>query len=95
MKRIHSESARSLNRLDGNEGRQVWFQYWDTRLTFQKSYLARIRYVYENPVHHGVVKVASHYRWSSAAWFERHASRAFLRTVQSFKIDALNLLDDY
>lgn len=95
VKRVHSESARILKRLDGAEGRQVWFQYWDTGLTFQKFYLARIKYVYENPVHHGVVKVASNYPWSSAAWFERHASCAFLRTVQSFKIDASNVLDDY
>src|SRR5262249_44486815 len=68
--RLHYESAEELNRLDGSPGRQVWFNYWDTHLTFEKSYLARLSYVHQNAVKHRLVQNASEYRWCSAAWLE-------------------------
>jgi|SRR5258708_39516764 len=52
---LHADSARKLNRLDGHIGRTVWFNFWDTKLTNRRSYLARLNYVYQNPVKHGLV----------------------------------------
>src|SRR5512139_1162617 len=74
IRQLHSISAREANRLDGTSGRQVWFEYWDTHLTFERSYLARLNYVLQNPVHHGVVPMASAYPWCSARWFEQVAT---------------------
>lgn len=45
IQHFHSEASRQLNLLDGAAGRTVWYQYWDTCLTFEKSYLARLNYV--------------------------------------------------
>ena len=56
LKQLHSDTARELNLLDNKAGRTVWFNYWDTKLTFEKSYLARLNYVHQNPVKHGLVK---------------------------------------
>ena len=36
LNHLQSETARKLNALDGAAGRQVWFNYWDTQLTFGK-----------------------------------------------------------
>jgi REP-associated tyrosine transposase len=94
-RQLHSVSAREANRLDRANGRQVWFEYWDTHLTFERSYLARLQYVLQNPVHHGLVRVASAYPWCSARWFEQSASRAFYKTVTAFKIDRVNVRDEY
>lgn len=95
VKHLHSETARSLNQLDHTVGRDVWFNFWDTRLTYQRSYLARLNYVHQNAVKHGLVNVANQYPWCSAAWFERTASLSAIRTVYSFKTDRLNIDDDY
>jgi len=95
IKQLHGETSRELNRLDAAPGRRVWHNFWDTRLTFEKSYLARLNYVHQNPVKHGLVPVASEYRWCSAAWFERTATRAQVRTIYSFKTDRLSVRDDY
>ena len=65
------------------------------RLTHQYSYLARLNYVHRNPVKHGLVKVANQYPWCSAAWFERTASPAQVKTIYSFKTDKVNVYDDY
>ena len=92
---LHSRTAGWVNRLDKTPGRQVWHNFWDTRLTYQKSYLARLNYVHQNPVKHGLVAVANQYPYCSAAWFERTASPAMVRSIYRFKIDALSLYDEF
>ena len=95
LKHLHSDTARNLNFLDHSTGREVWFNYWDTKLTYEKSYLARLNYVHQNAVKHGLVNVANQYPWCSAAWFERTASLSAVKTIYSFKTEKLNIHDDY
>jgi putative transposase len=93
--RLHSDVCREINRLDKDEGRQVWHNFFEKQLTFEKSYLARLNYVHQNPVKHGLVRVASAYRWCSAGWLERTATSAQVRTIYSFKTDKVKVFDDY
>ena len=92
---LHRELALRLNEIDASPSRKVLYQFWDTELTFEKSYLARLNYVHQNAVHHGLVQVANQYAWCSAAWFEEHGSQSFVNTVYSFKTDRLNVPDDF
>ena len=84
-----------MNRIDQCEDRKVWYNVWDTKLTYQAAYLARLNYVHQNAVKHGLVAVANLYEWCSAAWFERTASPAAVKTVYGLKIDKLKIDDDY
>jgi len=95
IRHLHSVSAKEMNRRDGRPGRKIWFEYWETRLSFQRSYLARLSYVHYNAVHDGLARVPSAYRWCSAGWFERRASPAFYKTVMSFPCERVNVPDDY
>jgi putative transposase len=95
IKHLHSNTARQVNELDDSAGRKVWHNFWDTKLTYERSYLARLNYVHQNAVKHGLVNVASQYPWCSAAWFERTVSPAIIKTIYGFKIDKLNIDDDY
>jgi putative transposase len=92
---LHEKTAKWINRLDASQGRQVWHNFWDTRLTYEKSYLARINYVHQNPVKHGLVAVANKYPWCSAGWFERNAQPAQVKTIYGFKLDKLKVYDEY
>ena len=92
---LHEKTAKWVNRLDAKPGRKVWHNFWETRLTFQKSYLARLNYVHQNPVKHGLVAVANQYPWCSARWFERVARPAQVKTIYSLKIDKLKIYDEY
>jgi putative transposase len=92
---FHADTARELNRADNRVGRTVWFNFWDTKLTYERSYLARLNYVHQNPVKHGLVVKANQYRWCSAAWFERVTQPAMVRTIYGFKTDKLNIHDDF
>jgi REP-associated tyrosine transposase len=92
---LHVKTAEWINRLDHLPKRQVWFNFRETRLTYQKSYLARLNYVHQNPVRHGLVLVANQYPWCSAAWFERTASTAMVKSIYRFKIDRLQVYDEF
>jgi putative transposase len=92
---LHTLTAQEVNRLDGIDGRKVWYEYWDTHLTYERSYLARLHYVHQNPVRHGLVKVANAYPWCSAGWFEQQVTPAVYKVVTSFKIDRVNVPDAF
>jgi putative transposase len=92
---IHSKSARELNNIDEKAGRRIWFQYWDRCLTIESSYYARLNYVNSNPVHHGLVPVASHYPFSSAWLYEASLSPARHRKLRSYKYEAVKESDDF
>ncbi len=93
--RLHEYSAKKLNRLDNSPGRKVWHNYWDSHITHQTSFFSRLRYVHQNPVHHGVTNDASSYEWCSQHWLELHASRSFVNTLASFKTDLINVQDAF
>jgi putative transposase len=58
LREFHRGVSVLLNRVDATPGRRVWMNFRDTRITHQTSWLARLRYVNENPVKHKLVAVA-------------------------------------
>ena len=95
LKKLHSETALAVNEWDEASGRRVWFQYWDTQLTFQPSYLARLSYVHRNAVHHGLVREPTLYPWCSADWLQREAAASFYKTVMRFGTERVKVPDEF
>jgi putative transposase len=73
----------------------VWFNFFETHLTYQRAYLARLNYVHQNAVKHGFVAIATQYQWCSARWLERTGPPAFQKSLQRFRIDKVKVLDDF
>jgi len=92
---LHTTTAKEINSQDATPGRRVWFQYWDSHLTYLRSYLARLNYVHCNAVRHGLVRYPARYTWCSAGWFEREAERPFYRTVMGIRSDRVRIMDDF
>ncbi len=92
---LHTKTSGWVNKLDKAPERQVWFNFRETKLTYQKSYLARLNYVHQNPVKHGLVPVANQYPWCSAAWLERTASAAMVKSIYRFKVGAVAVEDGF
>ncbi len=92
-----SDRARRLldNLRDRQPGRKVWFQYFDSHITFTNSYLPRLKYVHHNPVHHGLAARAENYPWCAAAWVALIARPAFRTTVEGFQTDTLAVMDAF
>ncbi|MBL9117076.1 MAG: transposase [Verrucomicrobiaceae bacterium] len=90
LQKLHSLATKRLNTEDGTPGRtRLWQNYRETHLTYPQSYLARLNYVHQNPKHHGLVPLASQWRWCSAADFKREATAAWVKTVASFPFDEI------
>ncbi len=92
---LHTVTAKEINRQDEVPGRRVWFQYWDSHLTYQRSYLTRLNYVHCNATRHGLVRQPEEYAWCSAAWFQREAEKPFHQTVTRIRSDRVRVVDDF
>jgi putative transposase len=95
ISQLHVKTSRYINDLDKTPNRQVWWQYWDSHITYQYSYLARLNYVNQNPVRHGLVNDSKDYPWCSGSWFQKMNQPSFVKTVNSFKIDKVKVIDDF
>jgi len=95
LSELHVKLARWINRLDKTLNRKVWHNFWETNLTHQRSYLARLNYVHQNAVHHGLVAVANQYPWCSAGWFERTASPSVVKSIYRFKTERITIEDNF
>jgi putative transposase len=76
----HKFTSRQWNDADGKNGRQVWWNYWDTCIRSEPDYLTRFNYVNWNPVKHGVVSRPEDYLFSSYREYfatRSHELRAF------------------
>lgn len=95
LQRFHSVSARMVNGIDETPGRKVWYQFWDKTITFEASYWARLNYVTQNPVRHGLVARVSDYPFCSARWIELEWSSAKRKKLESFRHDRIQVFDEF
>jgi len=95
IRQLHSKSAVELNKLDKTPGRKVWHNYWDTCITHESLYYARMHYVHLNPVKHGLVENAEDYQFCSYRWFLEKADESFQTTVMNQPIDRVDIFDDF
>jgi putative transposase len=95
IRQTHSKTAVELNRLDKAPGRKVWHNYWDTCITFETSYHARLHYVHLNPVKHELVENAEEYPFCSYRWFLEKANNDFQNTVMNQPMDRVDVVDDF
>ena len=95
MSELHTSTSTFINELDCAPGRTNWHNYRETRLTYEKSYFSRLNYVHQNAVRHRLVPVANQYPWCSARWFELNATAGQVKTIYSFKTDAVKVYDEF
>jgi len=95
IRQFHSKTAVELNKLDKTVGRKVWYNYWDTCITLETSYYARLHYVHLNPVKHRLVENAEEYPFCSYRWFLEKADDSFRDTVMSQPIDRVDVFDEF
>ena len=95
IRQLHSKSAVELNKLDKTLGRKVWHNYWDTCLTHETSYYARLHYIHLNPVKHRLAENAEDYPFCSYRWFLEKADESFQDIVMNQPMDRVDIFDDF
>lgn len=61
----HKFTARQWNDEEKDPGRKVWWNYWDTCIRSEKDFYHRLRYIFWNPVKHGLVDNPRDYPFSN------------------------------
>ena len=90
IRKVHSLATKQCNVWDQTPGRtRLWHNFRETHLTYEASYFARLHYVHENAVHHGLVTHGWQWRWCSASAFEAAERAARVATVKSFRYDQI------
>ena len=92
---VHSKTAIALNRLDQTPGRKIWYQYWDTCIADDHAHRARLHYVHENPVKHGLTEDASTYVWCSMRWFQETAEDEYRHQILTATLKSGSIPDDF
>ena len=65
MRDIHKFTAIWLNKYDNEPKRKVWYNYWDSCINYERSYFARLNYIWYNPVKHGYCHNSEDYTFGS------------------------------
>jgi len=90
VRKLHSLTTKELNRRENVPGRtRLWQNFRETHLTHKASYLARLHYVHQNAVHHGLVAKGSDWKWCSALRFTKEVSPACVKTIASHRYDEI------
>jgi putative transposase len=73
----------------------IWYNYWDTCITYEKSYYSRLNYIWYNPVKHGYVENSED--WMHGSYYYRVKSeKEYLYAInRKYPFDRLKIDDDY
>jgi len=93
---IHSKSAISINKIDKQPGRKVWYDYWDECIRNEKDFYDKLNYIHLNPVKHGYVDDPSKYKFSSYySYFQEKGEDGLKVLVRNHPIERLEAGDDF
>ena len=88
--RFTSMEIRKMNFL-AKQADKIWYNYWDTCITFEKSYWTRLNYIWFNPLKHGYVDDPKD--WKFGSYYYRYDQKAdeMKEIVQKYPWDKLDL----
>ena len=61
----HKYTAHHWNDEENLNGRKIWWNYWDTCIRSERDYYNRLRYIFWNPVKHGLTEYPDDYPFSN------------------------------
>ncbi len=97
MKEIHVFASMRLRKQ--NESlrveRKIFHNYWDSCISFDRSYYSRLNYIYANPVKHGYVQFPEEYEWGSYK-LRLEKSAEYLKELQEkYLCDKVKVADEF
>ena len=93
---IHRQTSHFIKKINKKKtGEKCFHNYWDTCITFQNSYFARLNYIFYNPVKHGYVKDAKDYKWGSYYYRYKYQKDYLLTLRKTYKWDMISVPDSF
>ena len=97
MRDIHKFTVmwirKNIQDADGLE--KIWWNYWDTCITYERSYYTRLNYLWYNPQKHHVIADAE--EWPFGSLFNRiHEEAQSIRMLRErYPFDSVKVRDDF
>jgi putative transposase len=93
---FHKFSALWIKRHLGtrNDGERIWYNYYDTCITYERSYFTRINYIWFNPVKHGYVLDPADYRFGSY-YYRKQNGESLEENIVAYPWDKVEIKDDF
>lgn len=81
MKRLNGSTSRKLNLFDHQQGRQIWYSYWDTCIRGENDFWTRFNYIHYNPIKHRYVDNPEDWEFSSYRYYLRNDRNSWLNEI--------------
>ncbi len=75
--------------------RQYFHNYWDTCITYERSYYCRLNYIWNNPVKHGYVEYPEDWEYGSYFYRIRELENDTHKIMNNYPIDRIHVEDDF
>jgi putative transposase len=95
IREYHKFSAMFIKRFHPPTPSKIWFNYWDTCLTYEGAYFRRLNYIWFNPVKHGYVENPSDWKFGSYHYRFPENKDEMLDTENSLNCDCVCINDDF
>ncbi len=96
MNNFHKFTANWLSRNGIKKVEEKYFHnYWDKCITYEKSYFARLNYIWMNPVKHGYVDSPEKWKFGSFYFRYKKDEEAIINQLNKFPSDKLKIKDDF
>ena len=96
MNNFHRFTANWLSTHNIKKVKDKYFHnYWDTCITYEKSYFARLNYIWFNPVKHGYVENPE--EWKYGSYYNRYQIelKEMENQIDKYPFNKLNIDDDF
>lgn len=94
---IHKFTAMWIkkNMHESKNDEKIWWNYWDTCITYERSYFSRLNYLWNNPVKHGLVKKAEDWKYGSY-YYRYQKEKEYLQNLRkNYPFDKVKVKDDF
>ena len=97
IRNIHRFTSLKLRKVftELNQEKKIWYNNWDTCLTYERSYFARINYTWFNPVKHNYVDDPVKWEFGSYYYRIRENEDAVGEIVRNYPFDKIKIKDDF
>ncbi|TET23338.1 hypothetical protein CEE36_02990 [candidate division TA06 bacterium B3_TA06] len=83
------------NALEAKSAKRIFWNYWDRCITHERSYFARLNYIYFNPVKHGYVPNPEDYPHGSYYYRIKTEEERLKKLQQDYPWGRVNVNDDF
>ncbi|MBC8479133.1 MAG: transposase [FCB group bacterium] len=102
MREVHRFTALWINKnvrpepVDfGRNARRVFQNYWDTCITYERSYFARINYIWFNPVKHGYVESPEEWKYGSYFYRFKDEYAEMQKQIKKYPFNSIRVKGDF